>query len=183
LRCISHAIRTARLDGLGVAVEVDIDLWTTAAGRLRGGSMVCMSFHDLPQNLRSIPLRDNTIQSDVVDLVLGLEERSTGAFAVMACDSGDRGVQPFIVGDVPEDTDPEMFLKFLEMLLPVVGAEDGSVLVGRGRRGGLAPTDLDREWHQAAIDACATHGVRLLGFHVATVDGVEPLPEPLDRAS
>ena len=143
--------------------------------------MVRMSFQDLPQNLRSIPLQDNPIQSDVIDLVLGLEERSTGAFAVMACDSGDRGVQPFIVGDVPEDADPQMFLKFLEMLLPLVGAEDGGILVGRGRRGGLAPTDLDREWHQAAIDACATHGVRLLGFHVATVDGVEALPEPLER--
>jgi hypothetical protein len=142
-----------------------------------------MSFQDLPKDLRSIPLRDNTTQADVVDLVLGLRDRSTGSFAVMACDGADRGVQPFVVSDLPEDAGPEVLRTFLDMLLPVVGAEDGSILVGRGRCTGLDPTDLDREWHQTAIDACAAHGVRLLGFHLATVDGVEALPGPLGRAS
>jgi hypothetical protein len=54
------------------------------------------------------------------------------------------------------------------------------VLLARGRRRGLVPTDVDREWHQLAIDACAAHHVPLLGFHLATPDGVEDLPGPLD---
>jgi hypothetical protein len=101
----------------------------------------------------------------------------------MLCDSLDRGLQPVVVGDVPENASSEGLRSLLELVLPVVAEDGGSVLVGRGRRRGVAPNDLDREWHQAAIDCCAAAGVRLLGFHLATRDGIFPLPEPLTAAS
>lgn len=139
-----------------------------------------MSFHDLPDDIRSIPLHDTVIQRDVVDLMLEIDDRRAGAIAVMVCDEGDRGVQPIVVSDVPDDAPTDGLASLLDLLLPLVQAERGSVLIARGRRRGLVPTDHDREWHQLAIDACARHGVRLLGYHLATPDGVEDLPRPID---
>lgn len=102
----------------------------------------------------------------------------------MVCDSHDRGIQPIVLTDVPDDADSSGLRQLLELLLPIVAEDGGSVLIGRGRRRGSAPTDLDREWHQQAIESCAADGgVRLLGFYLATRDGVFPLPEPLSAAS
>jgi hypothetical protein len=142
-----------------------------------------MSYHDLPPDARSIPLTDNVIQSDVIDLILDLDQRRGGALALMLCDEADRGVQPIVLSDLPLDAPATELGSLLDLLLPMVGEDNGSVLVGRGRRRGLSPTDHDRAWHQEAIEACQRHGVRLLGFFVATPEGVEALPEPLGRAS
>ncbi len=101
----------------------------------------------------------------------------------MVCDSRDRGIQPIVLTDVPDTADSGGLMQLLEMLLPVVAEDGGSVLIGRGRRRGSAPNDLDREWHQQAIDSCAAAGVRLLGFYLATRDGVFAMPEPLSAAS
>ncbi|SDO79327.1 hypothetical protein SAMN04489867_0599 [Pedococcus dokdonensis] len=141
-----------------------------------------MSFHDLPPDARSIPLRDNTIQADVIDLILDLDARRSGALALMICDGDDRGVQPVVLSDLPPGVRAEELRSLLDLLLPMIGEQAGAVLVGRGRRRGLMPTDHDRAWHQETLDACRRHGVRLLGFYLASPDGVEALPEPLDRA-
>jgi hypothetical protein len=75
------------------------------------------------------------------------------------------------------------FGTFLDLVLPLVGQANGSVIIGRGRPRGTRPTDSDRAWHEQAIHSCREHGVRLLGFHLATCDGVLALPEPLQHAS
>jgi hypothetical protein len=142
-----------------------------------------MSYADLPEDLRSIPLTDNTIQADVIDLILGIDERRGGALGLMLCDELDRGIQPIVLSDLPPEAPAHDFARLLDLLLPMVGEAGGGVLVGRGRRRGLTPCDLDREWHQAAIDACARHGVRLLGFYLASPQGVEGLPTQLSKAS
>ena len=142
-----------------------------------------MSYEDLPANLRTIPLTDNIIQADVIDLILGIEERRGGSLALMLCDEADRGVQPIVLSDLPPEAPAVELRTLLDLLLPMVGERDGAILLGRGRRRGLMPTDNDRAWHQATIEACARHQVRLLGFYLASPDGVEGLPEPLSRAS
>ena len=142
-----------------------------------------MSYHDLPPDARSIPLTDNVIQSDVIDLILDLEQRRGGALALMLCDEADRGVQPIVLSDLPSDAPATDLRSVLDLLLPMIGEAHGAVLVGRGRRRGLLPTDNDRAWHQETVEACRRHGVRLLGFYLAAPDGVEALPEPLTRAS
>jgi hypothetical protein len=142
-----------------------------------------MSYHDLPPDARSIPLTDTVIQGDVIDLILDLDQRRGGALALMLCDEADRGVQPIVLSDLSADAPAEELRSLLDLLLPMIGEDHGSVLVGRGRRRGLLPTDNDRVWHQETIEACRRHGVRLLGFYLATPDGVEALPEPLTRAS
>jgi hypothetical protein len=141
-----------------------------------------MSYHDLPEDIRSVPLDEASIQADVVDLMLGIGERRSGALGIMVCDSLDRGVQPLVLGDIPEDAPPEPVEKLLDLLLPTIAEEGGSVLVSRGRRLSLVPNDVDRAWHQAAIDACAKHAVRLLGFYLATPTGVRELPAPLNAS-
>lgn len=141
-----------------------------------------MSYHDLPPDVRSIPLTDSVIQRDVIDLVLDLEQRRGGALALMLCDEADRGIQPIVLSDLPSDASVGDLRSLLDLLLPMIGDDGGSVLVGRGRRRGLTPTDNDRAWHQETLDACRRHGVRLLGFHLAAPEGVEALPEPLSRA-
>jgi hypothetical protein len=138
-----------------------------------------MSFDDLPEDLGSTPLREPSVQADLVDLILGIEDRRSGAVALMICDERDCGLQPVVVTDIPDDTDAAGMVRLLDLLLPPVREVGGSVLIGRGRRRGLVPTDRDRDWHQAAIRTCARHGVRLLGYHLASPDGVEPLPSPV----
>jgi hypothetical protein len=101
----------------------------------------------------------------------------------MLCDESDCGVQPIVLTDLSPDAPETELRALLDLLLPMIGEDDGAVLVGRGRRRGLMPTDTDRAWHQETIEACARHGVRLLGFYLASPDGVEALPEPLSRAS
>lgn len=142
-----------------------------------------MSYHDLPPDARSIPLTDNVIQADVIDLILDIDQRREGALALMLCDEADRGIQPVVLTDLPPEASADELRSLLDLLLPMIGEDDGAVLVGRGRRRGLMPTDNDRAWHQETIAACTRHGVRLLGFYLASPDGVEGLPEPLTRAS
>lgn len=142
-----------------------------------------MSYQDLPPDARSIPLTDNAIQGDVIDLILDLDERRGGALALMLCDEADRGIQPIVLSDLPPDAPASELRSLLDLLLPIIGEDDGAVLVGRGRRRGLLPTDNDRAWHQETIEACRRHGVRLLGFFLASPDGVEAMPEPVSRAS
>lgn len=146
-----------------------------------------MTFKDLPSDLRNLPLTDPALAADVIDLMIGDEARASGAIGLMLCDAQDRGLQPVVLTDVPDTTDAEGLNQLFEHLLPLVAEEGGSVLVGRGRRRGLTPTDTDRRWHELTIAACARHGVRLLGYFLATSDGIvgmpDPLSEPLTAAS
>jgi hypothetical protein len=146
--------------------------------------MAGMSFEDLPPNARHLPLTDRRLAGDVMDLILSEKDRASGALGIMVCDEHHRGQQPIVLNDVP-DTDGivEGLTKLLEVVLPLVSETGGSVLIGRGRPHGSRPDDLDRACHQRAIEVCGAHGVPLLGFHVATLDAVFALPDPLVAAS
>ncbi len=145
--------------------------------------MKCMSFEDLPRNVRDLPLNDPRLAGDVIDLIVTEESRHYGSLGIMICDAEDRGVQPILFSDKDERVDLDGVTQLLLLVLPLAAGVGGSVLLGRGRPRGLNPDDADRAWHQRAIDLCREHGVRLLGFHVATRDGVFTMPEPLTAAS
>ena len=83
------------------------------------------------------------------------------------------------MNEVPDDAEASDLASFLDLLLPLVSHRGGSIVLGRGRPAGRRPNDRDREWHQQAIDSCRAHGVPLLGFHLATHDGVFRLLDPL----
>ena len=143
--------------------------------------MVGMSFEDLPPNAKDLPLTDRRLAADVIDLIIAEKDRAAGCFGVMVCDEHRRGLQPIVVNEVPADAEAADLASFLDLLLPLVSQKRGSIVVGRGRPVGRRPSDRDREWHQQAIDSCRAHGVPLLGFHLATHDGVFRLPDPLSE--
>lgn len=145
--------------------------------------MADMTFQDLPPRASEIPLTDVRMAGDVIDLIIGEADRDNGCVGLMICDEQHRGVQPVVLHDLGDETGPDGLVGLLELVLPLVAESRGSLLVARGRPRGTAADDVDRAWHQTAIDLCAGHGVRLLGFHVATGDGVFRLPDPLTAAS
>lgn len=149
----------------------------------RTATMGVMSFKDLPPNLRELPLTDPRLAGDVIDLIVSEESRQHGSFGIMTCDELDRGINPILFSDRDQVADLDGVTRVLSLVLPLVARVDGGVLLGRGRPRGRCADDTDRAWHQLAIDLCAEHGVRLLGFHVATCDGVFAMPEPLTAAS
>ncbi|OFE16440.1 hypothetical protein BA895_19185 [Humibacillus sp. DSM 29435] len=142
-----------------------------------------MTFENLPVNIKELPLTDRRLAADVIDLIISGEARADGCLGIMVCDEHDRGVLPIVLSDVPHDGDIEAVATLFDLVLPLVVERGGSLLVGRGRPRGGVLNDVDRAWHQQAIDSCAAHDVPLLGFYLATRDGVFPLPEPLAAAS
>ena len=115
-----------------------------------------MSFEDLPPNAKDLPLTDRRLAADVIDLIIAERDRAAGCFGVMVCDEHHRGLQPIVVNQVPDDAEAADLASFLDLLLPLVSQNGGSIIVGRGRPEGRRPRDRDREWHQQAIDSCRT---------------------------
>lgn len=139
-----------------------------------------MSFEDLPKGrARELQLTDHTHAADVIDLITLDEDRNLGCFTAMLCDKQDRGLQPLCLNRLGPGTPADEMADLLELVLPLVEQIGGSIVMARGRRGPLRPNDDDRVWHQRADELCRAHGVRLLGFHIATPQGVSRLPDPL----
>lgn len=132
------------------------------------GTMVGMTFEDLPPDIRSLPLTDPRLAADVIDLIISDRDRAGGCVGIMVCDAEHRGVLPIVLSEASEDARVTDFARLLELLLPLVVEQRGSLVIGRGHPRGHRPTDGDRAWHQQAIDSCRAEGVRLLGFHLAT---------------
>jgi hypothetical protein len=146
--------------------------------------MMDMSYEDLPKGrARELRLSDHTHAADVIDLITLEADRDTGCFSAMLCDDQDRGVQPVCVKELSSDAPVEDLAVFLQMVLPLLAKSGGSILMAIGRRGPTRANDEDRECHQRAIELCQSHGVRLLGFHVATSQGVCRLPDPLEQVA
>lgn len=145
--------------------------------------MAAMTFEDLPARASEIPLTNRRVAADVIDLIVSDADRAAGCVGVMICDAEDRGIQPIVLHDVPPDAEASDFARLLDLLLPLVADKDGSILIGRGRPHGTGPNDHDRAWHELAIAQCADHEVDLLGYYIATADGVFRLPEALSAAS
>lgn len=142
-----------------------------------------MTFEELPPNAQDLPLTDPRVAADVIDLIISNRDRSEGCVGVMVCDEEHRGILPIVLNDTTDDATVADLATLLDLLLPLVAQRRGSLVIGRGRAHGSRPNDSDREWHQQAIDSCRAHGGRLLGFHLATLDGVVRLPDPLSAAS
>lgn len=142
-----------------------------------------MSYLDLPADLSTHPLHDGTIAADVIDLIVDPEDRERGCVAAMLCDADGIGRQPVVLSDIPHADAIAGVRRLLDIFLPQIAASGGTVLLGLGRPGSVLLTDADRAWHEAALDACRAHGVRLLGAFVATPAAVRAFPPDLRVAS
>lgn len=148
------------------------------------GTLVSMSFEDLPRDWATRPLTDPAIFADVIDLLVSSRDRLDGAVHVLLCGRTGRLLQPCAVStrDMPPGADRRKAFDVFARVLADSG-DDGGIVVAIARDGRAGVTDSDREWHQAALEVCREHGIRLLGVAVATPRGVVRLPDhPADEA-
>ncbi|RKT77117.1 hypothetical protein DFJ68_0532 [Terracoccus luteus] len=139
-----------------------------------------MSVEHLPGTVDDGPLTDPTVASRLVDLVVGEHARADGCVGVLVCDEHHRLRQPVVLTDRVVGRAGcggfDGVVALLDLLLPAVYRDGGSVLVVRGRPGGGVPDDRDRAWRAEVVTACTRHDVTLLGVLLATRDGVGVLP-------
>jgi hypothetical protein len=120
-----------------------------------------MSFEDLPDGLRDIPVPDLVV-ADLLDLVLGPCDRLEGSIVFVLCDDRDRMLVPVVIGEVPRDQPVTERLQAITTVTAALAGQDCSVLIGVGQ-----PTDRHderyaRAWVGAARAACEGR-IRLLG--------------------
>lgn len=154
-------------------------LWTTGVDLVGPGTLVSMSFEDLPPDWKDRPLSDPRLAADVVDLFVRDDDRLTGSVAVLLCDTEHRLLQPVLV---TMDTDPVpladkrlVVQRFTEIVTHGLGA---ALVLAVARPKGAYVTDGDREWHETAIRGCRESGVELLGVFVVTRHTVREVVDP-----
>ena len=138
-----------------------------------------MSFDDLPENWADLPLDTPGLAADVADLVVGERDRAGGCVGVVLTRRDLTMAQPGVINDVDDSVDPEEVRPFLGRLCEIAAEAGGALLFVRGRSGSVYFTDLDRRWHQVAIDACRVSGAPLVGAFLATPGNVRSFPAPL----
>jgi hypothetical protein len=142
-----------------------------------------MTFKNLPENWSDQPLSDPSIAVDVVDLFISKADRRRGMFVVLLCDDQDRLLTPIAVdglsgGGVDEmdgsvDVGPEDCEVMLKpFLLAAQAGTDSGLLLAMGRFGPSDLPEVDEPWAAEVARLCREYGVRLIGFYVATTDGV-----------
>ncbi len=160
-------------------------LWTTRIGGRNRGIFTDMSFENLSSTWADQPLTDPDVAADAVDLMVSLGDRRRGTFTVLICDPGNRYLATVAL-ELPAtfslDPSPAQICETaLHPIIPAVHTAPGTALVfALGRPGPAHQTDLDTQWAQAATTICRAAGIRLLGFYVATKDGIHQpaLTEP-----
>ncbi|TDO47079.1 hypothetical protein EV651_12573 [Kribbella sp. VKM Ac-2571] len=136
-----------------------------------------MSFENLSATWADEPLTDPDVTADAVDLMVSLGDRRRGTFTILICDPADHYLATVAI-ELPatfsSDFSPAQLCETaLHPITPAVHTAPGTGLVlALGRPGPARMTDLDTQWARAAGTICAATGVRLLGFYVATKDGV-----------
>ncbi|MGW6200098.1 hypothetical protein ACWF0M_28410 [Kribbella sp. NPDC055110] len=143
-----------------------------------------MSFENLSATWVDQPLTDPDLTADVVDLMVSLGDRRRGSFTVLICDPDARYRATLLI-DLPANCLPnphpghaslspaQICATALHPVIPAVHTAPGTALVlVLGRPGPTHLPDFDTEWAEAATTICEAVGIRLLGFYVATKDGI-----------
>lgn len=133
-----------------------------------------MGFEDLPRDWVDLPLDDRALVTDVLDLVISLQDRLDGALALLLCDARHRLVQPCVIGDLDMLAPEDERRRTLRTIVEVMGGQ-GSLVGAIARREGLSITTDDDTWARAVWRACAG-GVELLGMYVVTMHGSREVP-------
>lgn len=146
-----------------------------------------MTFENLPEDWPTRSLSHAGLARDVLDLVVSNKDRVGGGISVLLCGATGRLKQPVFITDATPEQDLSAGTPVAKVALTALcqaAAEEpvepqplggGSVLFAVVRaRGGV--TDTDRAWHQRVIEECREAGIRLLGVHLVTLDGVLTMP-------
>jgi hypothetical protein len=133
-----------------------------------------MGFEDLPRQWVDLPLDDPRLVTDVLDLVISLQDRLDGGLALLVCDAKHRLVQPCMISDLDHLAPEHQRRRALRSVIAQFGGE-GSLVAAIAREDGLSITDDDHAWAHALWRACE-RDVELLGFHVVTLHGSREVP-------
>ena len=90
-----------------------------------------MTFEDLPSDIRTTPLTDPQLRADLIDLIVGEEDREFGSIAIWLCDEDLIGVQPMVCHQLGRATRAKT-KRVLEVALEVAM---GPLFVAVGRPG------------------------------------------------
>ena len=134
-----------------------------------------MSFEDLPENWRELPLDDDRLVRDVLDLFVSMKARYHGALVVLMCNANRRIVQPIQVDEIelnpPADTD----VMLNNLVVAILGASaESCVLVALARPGPLRVGARDEAWARFIEGACRDR-LPLIGVHLVTPRGSLPM--------
>ncbi|TDW83968.1 hypothetical protein EV137_6771 [Kribbella pratensis] len=152
-------------------------LWTTRIEGRNHGTFTGMSFENLSATWADEPLTDPDATADAVDLMVSLGDRRRGTFTILICDPDDHYLATVAI-ELPatfslDSSAAQLCETALHPIIPAVHTAPGTALVlVLGRPGPARMTGLDAQWARAAGTICAAAGIRLLGFYVATEDGI-----------
>jgi hypothetical protein len=141
-----------------------------------------MTFQELPDEWRDLPLTDPQLVADVLDLVVSDADRLAGCLAAVLCDEQARLCAVSIMTEperLPSDADKCRAVGVLVEAIATSGG--GSILFALARPDGLSITADDESWARAARQEC-TEDARLLGFHLITRDGSRQIPGTMNAA-
>ncbi len=138
-----------------------------------------MNFNDLPADWPRRSVTDPEIVDDFLDLAVSERDRHEGAICLMICHADGRLLQPCaITGDPAEPTPAERRQMLDNFAAGVDGIGGAGIVLATARRYGTVIDDVDRGWHQTALDVCRSAGIRLFGAYRVSLDGVTELPAP-----
>ena len=139
-------------------------LWITDFGPVRRAMMHRMSFDDLPDNWPELPLTDQRLLADVLDLVVSEQSRRDGALYVLLCDEHARLMQPMAIDLLEAPADPDARRQLMASVIDVTKhlGEKGSYVVAIARRGGDTGA-LATHWF-AGMDVLAEYSIDLFSL-------------------
>lgn len=151
-------------------------LWITPIRGRNRGILTGMSFENLTPTWTDQPLTDPRFTADVVDLMVSIGDRQQGTITALICGPDDHFRVAMAVELLPDFAGlsaTELFRTALRPVIEVVETSPGAgVVLALGRPVHDIFAAMDRQWSQAAEDVCASVGIRLLGFYVATKLGI-----------
>lgn len=105
-----------------------------------------------------------------LDEALTADERAEPAVRFVLCDGGNRVRVHCPVDGLDPAADPEVCQQAAAVFATALagGEAHGGMLVVLTRPGSATVTHADRVWFHATREACAEHGIRMLGVHVLT---------------
>jgi len=135
-----------------------------------------MNFENLPADWPTIPLTDPDHIADVLDIFVGVRDRTVGSLLILICDDQRRPVQPMIMNDIGAGAPRDAYVPLARIADGIAELKpDATVLCAVARPGRTQVTKTDRQWAQSVGRA---FGGRLpvIGVHLVTLDGTIPIP-------
>ena len=142
-----------------------------------------MNFENLPAGWPTIPLTDPDHIADVLDIYVGVRDRTVGSLFILICDDQRRPVQPMMMNDIGSG-DPREAEVFLARIADTIAElkPNGTVLCAVARPGRTRVTKTDRQWAQS-VDTAFSGRLPVIGVHLVTLDGTIPIPTTAHEAA